>query len=66
MFGYCNNLSTDSIQNIINMCLNSNITTASYKNLNTSNYYSPFYRSNITNSKYTNRKTELSAAGWKY
>lgn len=65
-FMFCNNLSINSIQNIINMCLNSNITSNRYKNLNTQNLYSPFYYTNITSSKYSNRLSELTAAGWTY
>lgn len=64
MFSGCNNLSDASIQNIINMCLNSNIATR--KNLNTSNYYSPFRNTNITSDRYSNRLSELSSAGWSY
>lgn len=65
-FMYCNKLSSNSIQNIINMCLNSNITSSSSKNLNTQNSSSPFYYTNITSSKYSNRLSELTAAGWTY
>ena len=64
-FAYCNKLSNASIQNIINMCLNSNIYTT-YKNLNPSDRYSPFNSTNITSSRYSNRLSELTAAGWKY
>ena len=64
-FSRCNNLSNNSIQNIINMCLNSNM---SYyrKNLNIMNSYSPFYNTNITSDRYSNRLTELTEAGWTY
>ena len=62
-FAYCNNLSSSSIQNIINMCLNSSNITTTYKNLSNANSYSPFYRSNITNAKYQNRWSELATAG---
>ena len=65
-FCYCNNLSTASIHNIINMCLNSNVTSTWLKTLNTGNSYSPFYNTNITSSRYSNRLSELSAAGWNY
>lgn len=65
-FGYCNNLSDASIQNIINICLNSNITSATYKNLNNTNMYGPFAWTNIANTRYQNRWTELTAAGWNY
>ena len=64
-FSHCNKLSNASIQNIINMCLNSNIYTT-YKNLNPSDRYSPFNSTNITSSRYSNRLSELTAAGWKY
>ena len=63
-FANCNKLSDASIQNIINMCLNSNISV--YKNLMTNNYSSPFSETNITNTRYQNRWTELSEAGWTY
>ena len=65
MFRYCNNLSNTSIQDIINMCLNSDIP-ASNKNLSTSNYSSPFYDTKFYNVYYSNRLAELNAAGWKY
>lgn len=63
MVGKCNNLSDASIQNIINICLNSNIK-AEYRNLQISNSSSPFYNTNISNTKYENRWTELTEAGW--
>lgn len=63
-FDNCNRLSNSSIQNIINMCLNSNIST--YKNLMNNNYSSPFSGTNITNTRYQNRWAELSEAGWSY
>lgn len=66
MFYICNNLSDASIQNIINMCLNSNITNNWYMNLNTQNSYGPLYGTNITNTKYQARWSELTAAGWNY
>ena len=66
MFLGCNNLSNESIQNIINMCLNSAITDAKYKNLSATNVYSPFNGTNITSNKYSNRLTELTSAGWVY
>ena len=65
-FESCNNLSDASIQNIINMCLNSNITTSTYKNLNNANSYSPLYNTKFNNSYYSNRLSELTAAGWTY
>lgn len=63
-FMYCNNLSTASIHNIINSYLNAGFT--SYKNFNNTNAYSPFYGTNITSSKYSNRLTEITSAGWTY
>ena len=66
MFRYCNNLSDASIQNIINMCLNSNVSNSTLKNLSNANTYSPLYYTNITSSRYSNRLTELSSAGWSY
>ena len=66
MFAYCNNLTNASIQNIINMCLNSNITSQWYKDLNTNNSSSPLFRTKFTNSYYSNRLSELTTAGWTY
>ena len=64
MFYECRNLSNESIDSIINMCLNAaNVT---YKNLMINNQYSPFNATNITNDRYQNRWTELDAAGWTY
>ena len=63
-FGNCNRLSDASIQNIINMCLNGNLLTS--KNLMPNVYSSPFSGTNITNTRYQNRWTELSEAGWTY
>lgn len=62
----CNKLSDASIQNIINMCLNSNVTNTTLMNMNNTNTYSPFYESNITSTRYQNRLSELSTAGWTY
>ena len=66
MFSYCNNLSNASIQNIINMCLNSNITNKAQMNLNNENDNSPLSRTKFDNSYYQNRWAELTAAGWTY
>ena len=64
MFTGCNNLSDASIDSIVNMCINAvNIT---YKNIRITNVYSPFYGTNITNTRYQNRWEELTAAGWTY
>ena len=66
MFANCNNLSNASIQNIINMVLNSNVTSESYKTLNTENINSPLYNTKFSNSYYSNRHSELTAAGWEF
>lgn len=64
MFRRCNNLSDASVDSIINMCLSaSNLT---YKNMSNMNGYSPFYGSNIYNTRYVNRWSELTEAGWTY
>ena len=65
-FTFCNNLSNASIQNIINMCLNSNITDSSKKTIQLSNIESPLYLTNISPDRYSNRISELEAAGWTY
>ncbi len=65
-FAACNNLSDASIQNIINMLLNSNITSTYNKNIMNTNSSSPFIYSNIANTRYQNRWEELTAAGWTY
>ena len=62
----CNNLSNESIQNIVNMCINSDVTFATYKNISNTNSYSPLYKTIFDNSYYQNRLAELDAAGWKY
>jgi len=64
MFFYCNNLSDESVDNIITWLLTN--TSPTYKNLSTSNSYSPFYYTNITNSRYLARHQELTDAGWTY
>ena len=64
MFAQCNNLSDESIDSIINMCLNA--TNLTYKNLSINNGNGPFYHTNITNDRYQNRWAELTAAGWVY
>ena len=66
MFKSCNNLSNASIQNIINMCLNSNVTNAEYMNLSVSNWRSPLYGTIFDSSYYSNRLDELLTAGWTY
>jgi hypothetical protein len=45
------------------MCLNSNITLTTYKTLKNGSSYSPFYLTNIKNTRYQNRWEELAAAG---
>lgn len=65
-FYSCNNLSDASIQNIINMCLNANNIPSNKRNLSTSNTESPFTGTNITNLRYQNRLSELTAKGWSY
>jgi len=62
----CNNLSNASIQNVINMCLNSNITNSVFMNLNTGSQASPLYATQFNSSYYQNRLAELDAAGWSY
>jgi len=65
MFLRCNNLSNESIQNIVNMCINSNVN-SSYRNLSCNNYYSPLYGTMFNNSYYQDRWQELTDAGWTY
>ena len=65
-FVQCNLLSNDSIQNIVNMCINSNITTATYKNLSNINSNSPLYQTRFNSSYYSNRLSDLLTAGWSY
>lgn len=64
MFLQCNNLSNYSIDTIISSILT--MVSMPVKNLNVSNTSSPFYRTNITSSKYSNRLAELDEAGWTY
>ena len=66
MFMGCNNLSTGTIQNIVNMCLlASNIPTI-FRNLNNSNQFSPLYRTKFSKTYYQSRWSQLQAAGWSY
>lgn len=65
MFAYCNNLSNASINNIINYCLASNVV-ASERNLQITNFSSPLYGTKFNNSYYSDRLSELTAAGWNY
>ena len=63
----CNNLTTESVKNVVKMCLNANkITNASYKNLNPANRYSPFYKTKYDSSYYTDLQSQLTAAGWTF
>lgn len=64
MFQQCNNLSDSSIDSIINMCINA--TNIRVKNLLRSNRASLFYQTNIDNTRYQSRWTELDTAGWTY
>ena len=64
LFGRCNNLSNESIDSIINFCLNC-VNLTSIKSLKPIDQ-GPFYGTNITNDKYQNRWEELTAAGWIY
>lgn len=61
----CNNLSNASIQNIINMCLNSNVP-PQYRNVSNANSYSPLGGTKFSSAYYSNRLAELSQAGWAY
>lgn len=70
IFTYCllKILYNESIQNIVNMCINSNVTNTrtTYKNLSISNLNGPLYNTKFNNSYYSNRLSELTAAGWTY
>lgn len=64
MFANCNNLSNESIDSIINMCLNAtNVVT---KNLSIENSVSPFTQTNITSDRYSSRLSDLDMFGWTY
>lgn len=65
MFAGCNNLSNESVINIINMCINSNVPVAQ-KNLMTNSTFSPLYYTPFDNTYYQSKWTELTAAGWTY
>ena len=63
----CNNLTTESVKNVVKMCLNANkITNATYKNLNPANRYGPFYKTKYDSSYYTDLQSQLTAAGWTF
>lgn len=63
---YSNNLCNSAIHNIINMCLNSNVTNVQRMNLNTSCLYGPFRETKYTAIYYQNRLDEITAVGWSY
>ena len=63
----CNNLTTESVKNVVKMCLNANkITSSTYKNLSNANRYSPFYKTKYDSSYYTDLQSQLTAAGWTF
>lgn len=64
MFSYCNKLTNNSIDNIINVLLNMSSLPAEAKVLNNATSGSPFFRTNINSAKYSARITELQEAGW--
>lgn len=67
MFTSCNNLSNNSIKNIVKFLLNSNIQHKILNNsgsYNTPSYNSPLYRTKFNNSYYTEYHSQLAAAGW--
>ncbi len=64
-FYNCNNLSNESIQHIVNMCINSNIPSEK-RNISNINSYSPLYSTKFDNSYYSNRLSDLTNAGWSY
>lgn len=64
MFAYQNNLSDATIDSVINLCLNA--PAVIYRNLDATNEYSPFYKTNIVNTRYQNRWSDLTNAGWSY
>ena len=67
MFMNCNNLSDASIQNIINMFLHDFAPPQGImRNLSNTYMSSPFYKTNISNTRYQNRWEELTYYGWTY
>ena len=63
MFAGCNNLT--NISNIVNMCINSKVTT--YKNLSNQAGVSPLYNTKFNSSYFTtDEKNRLKNAGWTY
>lgn len=62
LFFNCKNLSNESIDSIINMCLNWTSLDPNYRSV--SRLYST--GCNISNTRYENRWAELDAAGWTY
>lgn len=64
MFSNVSGLTDEAIDSIINMCINSvNVIS---KNLFYMNTDSPFYGSGIQNTRYQNRWSDLTNAGWTY
>jgi len=64
-FHSCNNLSNESIQHIVNMCINSNIPSGK-RNISNVNSYSPLFSTKFDNSYYSDRLSDLTNAGWSY
>jgi hypothetical protein len=64
MFSNTSGLTDESIDAVINLCINSvNVVD---KNLFYMNPNSPFYGSGIQNTRYQNRWSDLTNAGWTY
>ena len=63
MFSYCNNLTSDSLNSIIDYFLTLNIP-AENKILTNTNALSPFYNTNISSVRLGTRAEELRNAGW--
>lgn len=63
MFMYCNNLSDDMINTVIEAFLTTNIAVL---NLSTTNSYSPFYSTNIDSTRYSAYLDRINARGWTY
>lgn len=64
MFSYCNNLTSESLDNIINFFLTLNNVPVANKVLSNLSNISPFYNTNISSAKYSTRVEELRNAGW--
>jgi surface protein len=65
MFEGGSNLSNASIQNIINMCINSNVP-SDQRNLSRDDESSPLCDTKYNSSYYANRLSDLTNAGWSY